>query len=84
MDLYELSKQLGNDIIIKYNCKTDEFTAELDDVCTIDQTMVDALGIGKCRKDALRDLIEVIRGKDLYGSLDVIKVPDDITIPSGL
>lgn len=84
MDLYELSKQLGNKIIITYDPKTDGFTAELEGACTVEIQMRDVIGRSKCRKDALRSLADVVRGKDVYGTLGIVKVPDDIKIPTGL
>lgn len=83
MDLYELAKLLKVDIVIRYNPDTDEFAAELEDVCSTN-TLTEAIGRGKCRKDALRELTDIIRGKELIGNPIDVKVPDDISIPSGL
>ncbi len=84
MDLFELSKLLGNNIHIEYNHETDLFVSRLEGVCTLNKPMAQIYGVGACRKDSLINFLDVIRGIELFGNKNRVKVPQDISLPSGL
>lgn len=84
MDLFELSKKLGNNIHIIYNQQSDLFVSKLDGVCTPSMPMSKIYGVGRNRKDSLISLVQNIKGIILYGEKDTVKVPKDLKLPTGL